>query len=160
MIRLKLKVWLTHKTQVGCSHNQLNDIPWVSVIQMLSRSTGHILWDFHMLVGTENIAPCENWFTYYVSDVPYLCSWMTNCLGKSCSFGLPCVPFVNCCQCRYSVISLMVLRAGCRIRLYQFLIIAYLFTFHPVNHFFSSNDYIITFHTFFLSAKFQCKFNI
>ena len=23
---------------------------------------------------------------------------MTTCLGKSCSFGLPRVPFVNCCQ--------------------------------------------------------------
>ena len=23
---------------------------------------------------------------------------MTTCLGKSCSFGLPQVPFVNCCQ--------------------------------------------------------------
>ena len=28
---------------------------------------------------------------------------MTTCLGKSCSFGLPRVPFVNCCQitCMY-----------------------------------------------------------
>ena len=25
--------------------------------------------------------------------------------GKSCSFGLPCVPFVNCCQFMYLVIS-------------------------------------------------------
>ena len=53
---------------------------------------------------------------------------MTTCLGKSCSFGLPRVPFVNCCQFLYLVISLLVLRAGCGIRLYQFLIIAYLFT--------------------------------
>ena len=30
---------------------------------------------------------------------------MTTCLGKSCSFGLPRVPFVNCCQCIYLVIS-------------------------------------------------------
>ena len=30
----------------------------------------------------------------------------------------------------YLVISLLVLRAGCGISLYQFLIIAYLFTFH------------------------------
>ena len=29
---------------------------------------------------------------------------MTTCLGKSCSFGLPCVPFVNCCQFMYLVI--------------------------------------------------------
>ena len=40
---------------------------------------------------------------------------MTTCLGKSCSFGLPRVPFVNCCQFMYLVISLLVLRAGCRI---------------------------------------------
>ena len=39
------------------------------------------------------------WVTYYVSEwVLSLGSWMTNCLGKSCSFGLPRVPFVNCCQ--------------------------------------------------------------
>ena len=52
------------------------------------------------------------------------------CLGKSYWFGLPRVPFVNCCQFMYLVISLLVLRAGCGIWLYQFLIIAYLFTFH------------------------------
>ena len=33
-------------------------------------------------------------------------------LGKSCSFGLPRVPFVNCRQFMYLVISLLVLRAG------------------------------------------------
>ena len=53
---------------------------------------------------------------------------MTTYLGKSCSFGLPRVPFVNCGQFMYLVISLLVLRAGCGICLYQFLIIAYLFT--------------------------------
>ena len=30
---------------------------------------------------------------------------MTTCLGKSCTFGLPRVPFVNCCQFMYLVIS-------------------------------------------------------
>ena len=55
---------------------------------------------------------------------------MTTYLGKSCLFGLPWVPFVNCSQFMYLVISLLVLRAGCGIWLYQFLIIAYLFTFH------------------------------
>ena len=53
---------------------------------------------------------------------------MTTYLGKSCSFGFPRVPFVNCHQFMYLVISLLVLRAGCGIWLYQFLIIAYLFT--------------------------------
>ena len=53
---------------------------------------------------------------------------MTTCLGKSCSFGLPRVPFVNCCHFMYLVISRLVLRAGCGILLYQFLISAYLFT--------------------------------
>ena len=62
--------------------------------------------------------------TYFVN----LGSWMTTYLGKSCSFGLPRVPFVNCRQFMYLVISLLVLRAGCGIWLYQFLIIAYLFT--------------------------------
>ena len=55
---------------------------------------------------------------------------MTICMGKSCSFGLPRVPFVNCCKFmyKYLVISLLVLTAGCGIGLYQFRIIAYLFT--------------------------------
>ena len=53
---------------------------------------------------------------------------MTTYLGKSCSFGLPRVPFVNCRQFVYLVIFLLVLRAGCGIWLYQFLIIVYLFT--------------------------------
>ena len=53
---------------------------------------------------------------------------MTTYLGKSCSFGLPRVPFVNCRQFMYVAISLLVFRAGCGIWLYQFLIIAYLFT--------------------------------
>ena len=34
---------------------------------------------------------------------------MTTCLGKSCSFGLPRVPFVNCCPFMYLVISLLVM---------------------------------------------------
>ena len=53
---------------------------------------------------------------------------MTTCLGKNCSFGLPRVPSVNCCQFIYLVISLLVLSTGCGIWLYQFLIIAYRFT--------------------------------
>ena len=53
---------------------------------------------------------------------------MTTYLGKICSFCLPRVPFVNCRQFMYLVISLLVLRAGYGIWLYQFLIIAYLFT--------------------------------
>ena len=40
---------------------------------------------------------------------------MTTHLGKSCSFGLSRVPFVNCRQFMYLVISLLVLRAGCGI---------------------------------------------
>ena len=55
---------------------------------------------------------------------------MTTYLGKSCSFGLPRVPFVNCRQFMYLVISLLVLRAGCGIWLYQFLIISYLFNLY------------------------------
>ena len=35
---------------------------------------------------------------------------MTTYLGKSCSFGLPRVHFVNCRQFMYLVISLLVLR--------------------------------------------------
>ena len=54
---------------------------------------------------------------------------MTTYFGKSCSFCLPRVPFVNFRQFMYLAISLLVLRAGYGIWLYQFLIIAYLFTF-------------------------------
>ena len=49
---------------------------------------------------------------------------MTTCRGNSCSFGLPRVPFVNCCQFMYLIISLLVLRAGYGIWLF----IAYRFT--------------------------------
>ena len=38
---------------------------------------------------------------------------MTTYLGKSCLFGLPRVPFLNCRQFMYLVISLLVLRARC-----------------------------------------------
>ena len=77
---------------------------------------------------------------------------MTICLEKSCSFGLllsvyvfsyfpfgfegriwdliVSVPFVNCCQFMYLVISLLGLRAGYGIWLCQFLLIAYIFTLH------------------------------
>ena len=54
--------------------------------------------------------------------------------GKSCSFSLLHVPFINCCQFMYLVISLLVLRAGCGIWLYQFLIIPYLFTLLKTEH--------------------------
>ena len=64
---------------------------------------------------------------------------MTTYLGKSCSFCLPRVPFVDCRQFMYLVISLLVLRAGYGIWLYQFLIIAYLFTLHDLH-----NDYPLT----------------
>ena len=37
---------------------------------------------------------------------------MTIRLEKSCSFCLPRVPFVNCCQFMHLVISHLVLRAG------------------------------------------------
>ena len=59
---------------------------------------------------------------------------MTTYLGKSCSFGLSRVPFVNCRQFMYLVISLLILRAVCGIWLYQFLIIVYLFTFYVAFH--------------------------
>ena len=54
--------------------------------------------------------------------------WVANCLRGGCSFGLLRVPFVGCRRFVCSVVSLLVLRAGCGIWLYQFLIIAYHFT--------------------------------
>ena len=96
---------------------------------------GHLLSKFSLVRGLINEF-VDNAFgspimlvTYFVS----LGSWMTTCMGKSCSFGLLRVPFVNYCQFMYIVISLLVLRAWYGIWLYQFLIIAYLFTFHCCN---------------------------
>ena len=51
-------------------------------------------------------------------------------LEKAVHLVLPRVPFVNCCQFIYLIGSLLVLRAGCGIWLYQFLIIAYRFTLY------------------------------
>ena len=68
---------------------------------------------------------------------------MTNYLGKSCSFGLPRVPFVNCRQFMYLVISLLVLRTGC-----GFLIIAYLFTL-PLIILITSDRFFSFFFVFF-----------
>ena len=45
---------------------------------------------------------------------------MTTCLGKSCSFGLPRMPFVNCCQFMYLVIPFWFWRAGCGILIIAF----------------------------------------
>ena len=75
-------------------------------------------------------AGCGIWlYQFLIIAYPFtLGSWMTTYLGKSCSFGFSRVPFVNCRRFMYLVISLLVLRAGCGIWLYQFLIIAYLFT--------------------------------
>ena len=56
--------------------------------------------------------------------------WTNFCSPIWRRLDLPRVSFVNCCQFMYLVISLLGLRAGCGIWLYQFLIIAYLFTFH------------------------------
>ena len=69
---------------------------------------------------------------------------MTTYFLKSCSFGLPRVPFVNCRQFMYLVISLLVLRAGCGIWLYQFLIIAYLFT----SCYDRENEILLCWHTY------------
>ena len=48
------------------------------------------------------------WFSYYVSDIfcKFSVNRMTTYLGKRCSFCLPRVPFVNCRQFMYLVISL------------------------------------------------------
>ena len=37
---------------------------------------------------------------------------MTTCLGKRCSFGLPCVSFVNVYHVVYMFLFLLVLRGG------------------------------------------------
>ena len=50
-------------------------------------------------------------YLYFGSPIMWvsLGSWMTTCLGKSCSFDLPRVSFVNCCAFMYFLfISLLV----------------------------------------------------
>ena len=43
---------------------------------------------------------------------------MATCLGKSCSFGLLCVSFLNVYEFVCVPLSRLVLRVGCGIRLY------------------------------------------
>ena len=83
---------------------------------------------------------------------------MTTYLGKSCSFGLPRVPFVNCRRFMYLVISLLVYRAGCGIWLYQFLIIAYLFTLRGHSAFLICKKSLWQIISFFLSISFFHSF--
>ena len=87
---------------------------------------------------------------------------MTTYLGKSCSFCLPRVPFVNCRQFMYLVISLLVLRAGYGIWLYQFLIIAYLFTSHINNGSFQFVDHseARTFRTEWTHPRLHCSIQV
>ena len=40
---------------------------------------------------------------------------MNICLGKNCSFGLPCMSFMNVYQFVYVVLSFLALRVGCEI---------------------------------------------
>ena len=68
---------------------------------------------------------------------------MTTCLGMGCSFGLPRVPFVNCCQFIYLVVSLLVMMAGCGIRLYRLLIIAYLSTLNDWRDFMRAHSLFV-----------------
>ena len=56
---------------------------------------------------------------------------MTTCLGNSCSFVSSCVSFKNVCVC--VLLSLLVLRMGCEIRLYKFLVIDFCFTLCSVH---------------------------
>ena len=104
--------------KIGLSHQYFNT----------DRSKAVLLLWFH----TVTCSCCL--YLYFGSDIMLvtyfvnLGSWTTTCLGKSCSFDLPRLPFVNCCQFMYLVISRLVLRTGCGIWLYKFLIIAYLYT--------------------------------
>ena len=152
MLRALSILWTYPRTQGGCTCTQCTlagSAPDICLTQELrarlgSYKTGLSPPPSSILIltsqgGTSVVVPyCYLfllsvfilWVTYYVSDS--LGSWMTTCLGKSCSSGLPRVPFVNCWQFMYLVLSLLVLRAGYGIWLYQFLIIAYLFTLHAL----------------------------
>ena len=64
--------------------------------------------------------------------VTYLGSWMTTWLGKSSSFGLPRVPFVNRCEFMYLVTSHLFWGQDMGSDCIIFLIIAYLLTWETV----------------------------
>ena len=81
---------------------------------------------------------------------------MTTYLGKSCSFGLPRVPFVNCHQFMYLVISLLVLRAGRGIN--EFLIIAYLFTLKSMDEFDRLTSMNVSYFYSLFQARHFCEF--
>ena len=49
---------------------------------------------------------------YFGSAIILVTYFGKNYLGKSCSFGFLRVPFVNCRQFMYLVISILVLRTG------------------------------------------------
>ena len=76
---------------------------------------------------------------------------MTTCLGKSCSFGLLRVSFVNVINlCVYVLLSFSVVRVGCGIGLYYFLLIVFLFTLNlfvtllkPLSHAFSEATHFL-----------------
>ena len=78
---------------------------WVSYFKLM--------WYMSVLLCT-----CILIYFFYLPIVSlklnFLGSWMTTCLRKSCSFGLPCVLFVNCCQFLYLVISLWFWRQDVR----------------------------------------------
>ena len=73
---------------------------------------------------------------------------MATYLGKSCSFGLPRVPFVNCRHFMYLVISLLVLKAGCGIVLVPD---------HCLSFYFESTAYLIFAKLQYVSSGFRCR---
>ena len=110
-----------------------NVLPYAVLIVCFSFPYGVwvMMWDSILSVPDHCFLITFGWiiwlsFVYHLGC--HIRFWMTTYLGKSCSFCLPRVPFVSCRLFMYLVISLLVLRAGYGIWLYQFLIIAYLFT--------------------------------
>ena len=67
------------------------------------------------------------WFSCYVNGI--FCKFLVAEWLPVWERAVHSVPFLNCCQFMYLVISFLGLGTGCGVWLYQFLIIAYFFTF-------------------------------
>ena len=62
---------------------------WESSLHLIHHTYLHELYSNFLIWASSFIL----WF--HIMWMTYIGSWMTTCMGKSCSFGLPCVPFVN-----------------------------------------------------------------
>ena len=87
---------------------------------------------------------------------------MTTCLGKSCLFGLPRMPFVNCCQFMYSILPPF----GFECRIWDLIVsvpdhgLSFYFTYNLVQDVCSTIKNCVTVYIIFLYLSLLEKINI